>query len=92
MPQDRTLKLHAKGDDVKHLQDDLNIIIYGSGKNAVDGQPNSHRITVDGDFGTETEAKVKEFQRDHNLTVDGIVGTKTWQILHELAASARRAG
>jgi len=92
MPQDQTLKLHAKGDNVKHLQDELNVALYGFGKNAVDGQPNSHPIVIDGDFGTETEAKVKEFQRGHNLTVDGIVGAKTWQILHELAASARKAG
>jgi len=89
---ERTLKLHDKGDDVKHLQDDLNIVMYGFGKNAVDGQPNSPRLIVDGDFGAKTEARVKDFQRNNNLTVDGIVGPKTWQALHEQAAAKRRAG
>ena len=32
---------------------------------------------VDGDFGKDTEAAVKRFQRDHGLTVDGVVGSQT---------------
>ncbi|OKH28313.1 hypothetical protein NIES2101_43650 [Calothrix sp. HK-06] len=76
--QDRTLKLGAQGDDVKHLQQDLNLLKYGL-------------LTVDGDFGTKTETAVKHFQSNNKLTVDGIVGAQTWQALHEQAASARRA-
>ena len=38
-------------------------------------------LTVDGDFGRLTEAKVKEFQRSKGLTADGIVGKLTWKAL-----------
>ncbi|BAZ20313.1 hypothetical protein NIES4073_11890 [Kalymmatonema gypsitolerans NIES-4073] len=76
--QDRTLKLGVQGDDVKHLQEDLNLLKYGP-------------LTVDGNFGTKTEAAVKRFQSKNNLVVDGIVGPQTWQVLHEQAARARRA-
>lgn len=31
----------------------------------------------DGIFGSKTEAKTKEFQKDHSLTVDGKAGNKT---------------
>ena len=33
---------------------------------------------TDGDFGPDTLAKVKAFQKAKGLTVDGIVGSKTW--------------
>lgn len=38
-------------------------------------------ITVDGDFGANTEYAVKAFQKKKGLTVDGIVGEKTWDKL-----------
>jgi len=38
-------------------------------------------LTVDGDFGRLTEAKVKEFQRSNGLVADGIVGKLTWKAL-----------
>lgn len=36
-------------------------------------------VSVDGDFGTKTEAATKTWQKSHGLTPDGIVGAKTWK-------------
>ena len=36
---------------------------------------------ADGDFGAETEAAVKHFQRDWGLTQDGVCGPETWERL-----------
>lgn len=38
---------------------------------------------VDGDYGTQTEKAVKEFQRDKELAQDGVCGPKTWAALQE---------
>ena len=34
-------------------------------------------VAADGQFGSFTEAAVRQFQRDHGLVPDGIVGSKT---------------
>lgn len=39
------------------------------------------RISVDGIFGSQTEAIVRQFQREKGLVVDGLVGKKTWGAL-----------
>ena len=36
---------------------------------------------IDGDFGSDTEAAVKQFQLDQNLSADGIIGPDTWTAL-----------
>lgn len=34
---------------------------------------------VDGDFGPNTDAKTRTYQKNHGLSVDGIVGPKSWK-------------
>lgn len=57
------------GNKVKELQANLKILGY-TGKNKV-------FLSVDGDFGENTEYAVKCFQKNNGLTVDGKAGTKT---------------
>jgi len=38
-------------------------------------------VTVDGIFGPQTEAAVRDWQRQKGLAVDGIVGPDTWRAL-----------
>ncbi len=40
-------------------------------------------IPDDGDFGSSTEAAVRQFQRGHELVPDGIVGPRTWAALSQ---------
>lgn len=65
------LRLGSAGEDVRIIQRQLNRI--------ADNYPAIPRLSViDGFFGVETEAAVREFQQIFNLTVDGIVGKATW--------------
>ena len=64
-----TLKKGDRGDEVKTLQSKLVECGYV--------------LTVDGAFGSKTEAAVKMFQRNAGLNPDGIVGPKTWAELDE---------
>jgi hypothetical protein len=41
-------------------------------------------ITIDGNFGAQTDAAVRNVQAFFGLTVDGVVGPKTWGILLNL--------
>ena len=62
-----TLRLGAKGDAVREMQEKL--------LQAGESLP---RWGADGDFGSETLAAVRSFQRKHCLAVDGICGPLTW--------------
>ena len=57
----------SKGSDVTELQKLLN--------------NNGYNLSVDGDFGSKTQAAVKDYQQKNGLAVDGIVGTNTWGAL-----------
>ncbi len=65
------LRLGEAGNEVRFKQVQLNRISRN--------YPAIPKINpVDGIFGQETEAAVKEFQRIFNLTPDGIIGPATW--------------
>jgi len=65
----------------------LNVLKYGSAGNAVKSlqlilNGNNYWCgTADGDFGSNTLAAVKKFQKAKGLTVDGVVGANTWSKL-----------
>lgn len=59
------------GDEVKKLQTMLNACGYNCG-------------TVDGDFGSKTDAAVRALQSDTELSVDGMYGVKTKAVLEEM--------
>ncbi|NEQ75803.1 MAG: peptidoglycan-binding protein [Okeania sp. SIO2C9] len=62
-----TIGRGSSSDDVKRLQMILNEMGYS--------------LVGDGIFGSNTEAAVKEFQKNSRLEVDGIVGPLTWYAL-----------
>ena len=64
------LEKGSKGDAVKALQ----ILLIGYGYSC-------GKYGADGDFGADTLAAVKKFQKAMGLTADGIVGPKTWAAL-----------
>jgi peptidoglycan hydrolase-like protein with peptidoglycan-binding domain len=67
-PGQPTISLGASGDAVKRVE------------RALRRTPNLG-LKVDGVFGPEVEAAVKQFQQGAGLTVDGIVGAATWAAL-----------
>lgn len=77
----------VKEDEVKYSE--LEVCRKGSKGDAVRTiQANVH-VYVDGVYGDDTTAKVKEFQKSHKdadgkpLVVDGVVGAKTWWAIIE---------
>ncbi|RIK08295.1 MAG: hypothetical protein DCC49_09155 [Acidobacteria bacterium] len=75
---DRLLYLRSpmlRGDDVSELQSRLNSIGFGAG-------------AVDGIFGEETAAALRDFQRNIGGTVDGVFGPETSEALRALGHKA----
>lgn len=71
-----TLAMDSTGADVTTLQEKLKSLGYN--------------ITmVDGEFGNETLAAVKQFQKDHDLSVTGVVNNATWRALKKVKPSAK---
>jgi N-acetylmuramoyl-L-alanine amidase len=66
----------VSGDDVLTLQERLLELGYDAGR------PN-------GVFGAQTEAALRNFQRDYGLQVDGICGPETLRALRQLSPRAR---
>ena len=60
--------------EVKYLQARLNQAVR-------QGKSGTTKIAVDGDFGSKTTARVKQFQTDFGLSADGLVGDNTWTVL-----------
>ena len=75
-PTSSTLQLGSKGSEVKKLQQRLKDLKYYSG-------------SVDGTYGSGTEAAVKAFQSNNGLTADGKAGSKTLTKLY--SSSAKKA-
>lgn len=61
----KTLRMNARGTQVKVLQWLLNLNGYDAG-------------VIDGIFGKKTKAAVEAYQMTNGLEADGIVGKKTW--------------
>ena len=59
-----TLSKGSRGTQVKYLQVNLNGLGYAS-------------MSVDGQFGSQTEKAVKKFQKAYGLSADGIAGSQT---------------
>ena len=74
---DALLRKGDKGDDVKLLQHQLNILGW--------------QLTEDGIWGVQTDSAVRGYQYRAGLTVDGIVGPKTQAALIRDAILARAA-
>jgi peptidoglycan hydrolase-like protein with peptidoglycan-binding domain len=67
-PNQPTIAVGAQGDAVKRLQRGLR-------------RTPDPSVIVDGVFGPQTQAKVKDFQSGSGLTADGTVGPQTWAAL-----------
>ena len=74
-PARPTLRLGAKGDAVREMQQ----LLLQAGESLP-------RWGADGDFGSETLAAVRSFQRKHQLAVDGICGPRSWNALLEVTS------
>ncbi len=70
-----TLQYGSSGSEVKKLQQELN--------------KNGYKLDVDGQFGSKTQAAVRDYQKKNGLSVDGIVGKNTWGKLNSSAGVSK---
>ena len=79
----RALRLGDSGNDVQQIQIRLNRISTN--------YPGIPKINpTDGNFGVDTEAAVRAFQRLFRLTEDGVVGKATWYRITYLFSAVKR--
>jgi len=79
----RALRLGDSGNDVQQMQIRLNRISTN--------YPGIPKINpTDGNFGVDTEAAVRAFQRIFRLTEDGIIGNATWYRITYLFNAVKR--
>lgn len=74
---------HLLAGPVATVQPKQDMLRKGDMGNAVLLLQSKLKIKMDGNFGPNTEAAVKNFQLSHGLTVDGLVGPATWKELGE---------
>lgn len=73
-----TIRNGSRGSSVSELQRLLN--------------QNGYNLDVDGIFGSNTEAAVRDYQRRNSLAVDGIAGNNTWGSLYGGGSSSSGGG
>lgn len=76
------LQVGSAGTNVRIIQRQLNRIA----KN----YPSFGTLTVDGVFGTDTQAVVRRFQKQFSLTQDGVVGYSTWYKISYIYVAVKR--
>ena len=64
------LRVGSRGENVRLMQSYLNALRQSASDGPI--------LTVDGIFGSATQTRVRNFQRDNGLMVDGIIGRNTW--------------
>lgn len=73
-----TISYGSSGSDVKKLQESLN--------------NHGYNLVVDGQFGSKTQAAVRDYQSKNGLAVDGIVGANTWGSLNSKSSTGTNNG
>lgn len=77
----RTLRFGSVGDDVRTLQNGLNVLVASW-----------PALETDGIYGPKTTARVREFQSGNGLVPDGVVGPLSWTKFFELLDQALQGG
>lgn len=69
-PEDTTLRKGSVGKNVEKLQENLKTLGF-------------YKSTIDGSFGSVTDAAVRAFQKDAKITIDGVAGPQTLKAIEE---------